>query len=94
MLSGNREPLPNSRLAELTDLAITRKATVVVNATVAAALNVSPRQLYRAFDAEVGMSPARYLRHYLLTRARLDLLAADPAEMTVTSIAHASLKYL
>ena len=50
-------------------------------------LNVSPRQLYRAFQAEVGMSPAKYLRRYRLTRARLDLLAADPTETTVTSVA-------
>ena len=50
-------------------------------------LDVSPRQLYRAFQAEVGMSPAKYLRRYRLTRARLNLLAADPTETTVTSVA-------
>ena len=51
-------------------------------------LNVSSRQLYRAFNAEVGMSPAKYLRRYRLTRARLKLLDADPVESTVTSVAY------
>jgi AraC family ethanolamine operon transcriptional activator len=50
-------------------------------------LNVSPRQLYRSFHAEVGISPAKYLQRYRLTRARFELLAADPAETTVTSVA-------
>ena len=50
-------------------------------------LNVSPRQLYRSFHAEVGMSPAKYLRRYCMTRARFELLAADPRETTVTSVA-------
>jgi AraC family ethanolamine operon transcriptional activator len=50
-------------------------------------LNVSPRQLYRCFHAEVGMSPAKYLRRYCMTRARFELLAADPRETTVTSVA-------
>jgi AraC family ethanolamine operon transcriptional activator len=50
-------------------------------------LSVSPRQLYRSFHAEVGMSPAKYLRRYCLTRARFELLAADPGETTVTRVA-------
>lgn len=48
---------------------------------------VSTRHLYRAFRAEVGMSPARYLKRYRMTQARLDLLGADPAETTVTDVA-------
>jgi len=52
------------------------------------ALLVSPRQLYRAFHAEVGMSPARYLRMYRLTRARLELLDADPGATTVKNVAY------
>ena len=51
-------------------------------------LNVSSRQLFRAFNAEVGMSPAKYLRRYRMTQSRLELLAADPAETTVTSVAN------
>jgi len=50
-------------------------------------LDVSERQLFRAFDAEVGMSPARYLKRYRLTQARLELRAADPADTTVTDVA-------
>ena len=50
-------------------------------------LNVSARQLYRSFHAEVGMSPAKYLRRYCMTRARFELLAADPKETTVTRVA-------
>jgi AraC family ethanolamine operon transcriptional activator len=50
-------------------------------------LGVSPRQLYRSFHAEVGMSPAKYLKRYRMTQARLDLLRADPAETTVTEVA-------
>ena len=50
-------------------------------------LAVSPRQLYRSFHAEVGMSPSKYLRRYCMTRARFDLLAADPRETTVTRVA-------
>jgi len=50
-------------------------------------LGVSPRQLYRAFDAEVGMSPAKFLRQHRMTQARLELVNADPAETTVTHVA-------
>jgi AraC family ethanolamine operon transcriptional activator len=51
-------------------------------------LAVSPRQLFRAFHAEVGMSPAKFLKHHRLTRVRLELVEADPAEATVTSVAN------
>ncbi|MHC4452802.1 MAG: helix-turn-helix domain-containing protein, partial [Planctomycetota bacterium] len=57
------------------------------NRTLAQRLRVSPRQLFRAFHAEVGMSPAKYLKRYRMTQARLALLAADPAETTVTNLA-------
>ncbi|MHC4941219.1 MAG: helix-turn-helix domain-containing protein [Planctomycetota bacterium] len=50
-------------------------------------LGVSPRQLYRSFHAAVGMSPARYLKRYRMTQARLELQEADPAETTVTNVA-------
>lgn len=50
-------------------------------------LGVSPRQLYRAFDAEVGMSPAKFVRQHRMTQARLELVNADPAETTVTHVA-------
>jgi transcriptional regulator GlxA family with amidase domain len=43
----------------------------------------------RAFQAEVGMSPAKYLKRYRMTQARLDLLEADPVAATVTQIATA-----
>jgi AraC family ethanolamine operon transcriptional activator len=50
-------------------------------------LGLSPRQLYRSFHAAVGMSPAKYLKRYRMTQARLDLQKADPAETTVTDVA-------
>ncbi|MHC4957686.1 MAG: helix-turn-helix domain-containing protein [Planctomycetota bacterium] len=50
-------------------------------------IGVSPRQLYRSFHAAVGMSPAKYLKRYRMTQARLELLEADPAETTVTDVA-------
>ncbi|MCK5362910.1 MAG: helix-turn-helix transcriptional regulator, partial [Gammaproteobacteria bacterium] len=53
----------------------------------ASGLHVSPRQLFRAFHAEIGMSPAKYLKHYRMAQARLALLAAGPAETTVTDVA-------
>lgn len=34
------------------------------------------------------MSPARYLRMYRLTRARLELLDADPGATTVKNVAY------
>ena len=52
-------------------------------------LGVSSRQLFRAFDAEIGISPAKYLKNYRMTQARLELIEADPAAATVTKVAHA-----
>ena len=54
---------------------------------IARRFEISPRHLNRAFQAEVGMSPAKYLKRYRMTRARLDLYAADPAERTVSAVA-------
>jgi AraC family ethanolamine operon transcriptional activator len=50
-------------------------------------IGVSPRHLYRSFHAAVGVSPAKYLKRYRMTQARLDLQGADPAETTVTDVA-------
>ena len=50
-------------------------------------IGISPRQLYRSFHAAVGMSPAKYIKRYRMTQARLDLLKADPAQTTVTDVA-------
>jgi AraC-like DNA-binding protein len=51
-------------------------------------LAVSSRQLYRAFQAEVGVSPAKFLRRRRMTQARLELVEADPARTTVTCVAN------
>ena len=48
---------------------------------------VSTRHLYRAFREEVGTPPARYLKRHRMTKARFDLLSADPGETTVTDVA-------
>ena len=34
------------------------------------------------------MSPAKYLKHYRMTQSRLELLVADPAEVSVTRVAN------
>ena len=34
------------------------------------------------------MSPAKYLKRYRMTQSRLKLLAADPAELSVTGVAN------
>ena len=51
-------------------------------------LAVSPRQLFRAFSAEVGTSPVHYLKNYRMTQARLDLKRAEPKSTTVTRVAN------
>jgi AraC family ethanolamine operon transcriptional activator len=51
-------------------------------------LAVSPRQLFRAFSAEVGTSPVHYLKQCRMTQARLDLERAEPEATTVTRVAN------
>lgn len=53
----------------------------------AAAVHVSVRALEEGFRKHVGMPPMAYLRQVRLARARDDLVAGDPQERTVASIA-------
>lgn len=48
---------------------------------------VSPRTLQEAFQRELGMSPLECLRRTRMERARRDLVAADPAQTSVTDVA-------
>ncbi|TQK69906.1 MULTISPECIES: AraC family transcriptional regulator [unclassified Nocardioides] len=48
---------------------------------------VSARTLQEAFQRELGMTPLERLRSARIARARADLLAADPATVSVTDIA-------
>jgi transcriptional regulator GlxA family with amidase domain len=48
----------------------------------------SVRTLQATFRNSVGMTPMDYLRRLRLSRARADLLAADPRFDTVARIAH------
>lgn len=50
-------------------------------------LNVGLRSLYYAFQEFYGISPIRYLRLLRYSKARIDLLKADPKRTTVTDIA-------
>lgn len=52
-----------------------------------AALNVRMRTLYYAFQEFYGISPIHFLRLLRLTKARKDLLEADPKKTTVTDVA-------
>lgn len=48
---------------------------------------VSARTLQEAFQRELGMTPLERLRAARIARARADLLAADPATVSVTDVA-------
>ncbi|MBV6726003.1 AraC family transcriptional regulator [Nocardioides daeguensis] len=48
---------------------------------------VSARTLQEAFQRELGMTPLERLRSARIARARADLLAADPATVSVTDVA-------
>ena len=50
-------------------------------------LDVSSRSLHRAFEAELGISPARYLKLFRLSRVRHDLARAAPGGTTVARAA-------
>jgi len=53
----------------------------------AAALRVSPRTLHNAFVSATGLAPCQYFLKRRLNQAREALLAAQPGESLVTSIA-------
>ena len=50
-------------------------------------LCVSRRTLFYAFEEVMGMAPMTYLRHLRLNRARAQLKASDPSEITVRQVA-------
>ena len=55
---------------------------------IAAAVNISPRGLQKAFHREVGVSPGQYLRALRLEGVRRDLQSADPTDRpTVAEVA-------
>ncbi|MET8006111.1 AraC family transcriptional regulator [Nonomuraea glycinis] len=54
---------------------------------VARAVAVSTRSLQEGFRAHLGLTPMAHLRDVRLARVRADLLAADPARVTVTAVA-------
>ena len=64
-----------------------RAAEAITTADVAAAVHVSVRTLQRAFVADFGLTPMAYLERVRLTAVREDLLAGDPAQVTVGSLA-------
>jgi AraC-like DNA-binding protein len=54
---------------------------------IAEAARMSPRGLQALFQRELWTTPTAYLRHLRLAAAKADLLAADPANTDVASIA-------
>ena len=54
---------------------------------IAAASGVTPRAIQYAFREHLDTTPLEYLRRVRLQRAHYELMAADPARETVTSIA-------
>lgn len=55
--------------------------------TVAAAVAVTPRALQAAFRRHLGITPSAYLRAVRLDRARAELTAALPGQVTVAGVA-------
>lgn len=60
----------------------------LTSGAIARAAFVTPRALQLAFRRHLDTTPMAYLRQVRLDRARRDLIAADPAQDTVTDIAH------
>jgi AraC-like DNA-binding protein len=56
-------------------------------ADIAGAASVTIRAVQLAFRRHLGMTPLEYLRRVRLDHAHRDLIAADPASQTVTTIA-------
>jgi AraC-like DNA-binding protein len=56
-------------------------------ATLAAAVSVSARTLQEGFARSFGVPPMTYLRTIRLDRVHADLVAADPATVTISSVA-------
>ncbi|MGQ4598613.1 AraC-like ligand-binding domain-containing protein [Nocardia sp. R6R-6] len=54
---------------------------------IAAAVGISTRSLQDGFRRYFGVTPRTYIRNVRLQRARHELLCADPARVTVTSVA-------
>lgn len=63
-------------------------ADAITTSEIARHCNLSLRAVQDGFARYLGVSPLQYLRHVRLHRAHLDLLAADPFETTVSTIAH------
>lgn len=57
-------------------------------AAIAAAAFVTPRAVQLAFRRHLDTTPLEYLRQVRLQRAHADLLAADPAQTTVTAVSY------
>jgi AraC-like DNA-binding protein len=57
-------------------------------ADVATAASVTVRAVQLAFRRHLGITPMEYLRRVRLEAAHRDLLAADPASITVTEVAY------
>lgn len=54
---------------------------------IAAAAGVTVRAVQTAFQRHLGTTPMAYLRQLRLAEVRTELLAADPAKLSVTAVA-------
>ncbi|MDT7670590.1 MAG: hypothetical protein QOC67_364 [Pseudonocardiales bacterium] len=83
--AGGYEPKP---IRDAIDAIEARPAQITTVADIANAANLSVRALDTGFRRHVGLPPMKYLRQVRLARVHSELLAADPAVTTATSVAH------
>jgi AraC-like DNA-binding protein len=77
-------PRPVARAVELLRSSPGRAWTV---SALAAEISVSVRSLQNGFRTTLGVSPMTYLRQVRLERVHVELAAADPATVTVATVA-------
>lgn len=88
--AGRDEPAAAVRSATVrraVDHLVAHAADDLTIADVARAAGVTPRAVQVAFRRHLDTTPMAYLREVRLQRVRADLVAADPAVLTVTAVA-------
>jgi AraC-like DNA-binding protein len=86
-LDAPAEPARPAAVREAMDIIETSPQMPLTTATLAMQCHVSVRTLQEGFRRHLGMSPMAYLRTVRLRHAHRDLRSANPAHVTVASIA-------
>jgi AraC-like DNA-binding protein len=81
------EPVPSLVVRTVTDLIQDRPEEPWNMGELSRRAGASPRTIQRAFQLEMHVSPLEYLRRTRLSRARQELLTADPVQTSVTEVA-------